>query len=729
MLRLTVQLINETGKSASTEYGLYVKHRTLDYINEDRGVIESFVVPKQDSFRETYVLSSVLDGYVGWAWRKQFVEAAEKIVGLRGGNSTNWKALGSEVPKEAGRIDELYYSTDFVGGISLAEARNDECMRKMSISRMCVLNTLSVGQFRGYDICSAQDLEEYYASAGLSHELENFLRSECGISDNVEISGVNFSDSASQIEVLASEQSLDINAQEMFQMSSQEFARHFSNSSNVNELLQGLKSNNAVREGEIKYFIRNYLRDVFGSGGCSSRLPAYSVSGIEVVSIQARDSSRVALKIRPRIKFLEDYLIQASIATSFEYNCTQSWSWGNFSQMDYRNLAECMYNWDDCMGIDKGRGMYEAASAGYGPLEATPTLENDTARILLDGKLTQEKQSRNITVYKSCAIDDAWVAPQTRKDYALLYACPYEAWLPRGGFSNQFSKDLQHIGKPTVSDFYPRDASEGQQYKVLKCDRAPSMDESEFVEKVPLGSFASLGLDSDGLRILYICKPEGWVPWKGVIDNCTDPNDPNCLPYYCEKHPSDPLCINCTGPTDPRCKKHNCNDPNDPNCKSFSDSGDFEMFEVIPIMVNAGLGQGNFNVWNINILNQENRTREVELYAMCKDYPAAINWIEFTNSSESCGEGCKKTTLTLPGADKRDLYRSAYASVHLATAGRLGSYEFQFFVKEKSTGKEIYRKNAWLNVFTDAVGGENLLGLVMVFLGSVVVITLKAKWK
>jgi len=140
------------------------------------------------------------------------------------------------------------------------------------------------------------------------------------------------------------------------------------------------------------------------------------------------------------------------------------------------------------------------------------------------------------------------------------------------------------------------------------------------------------------------------------------------------------------------------------------------MFGINPGMVNVAIGQGGFNIWNVNILNKENRTIDAELTITCKDYPAIMNWLDFTNGSTSCGEGCKKTDIILPKTENFDIYRSAYSAVHLDKAERLGMYEVEFVVEEKGTEKEIYRKKAWLNVFSDAVGSESIIGLVAVFL-------------
>jgi len=312
----------------------------------------------------------------------------------------------------------------------------------------------------------------------------------------------------------------------------------------------------------------------------------------------------------------------------------------------------------------------------------------------------QETQSRNIVAYKSCPEYEAWVVPAQENGTALLYACPVEAWLSTGGFSSEFVSDkLKYVGKLPVLPSYPKDYSEGDQFMILKCSAGVSNDELGFVQQVPLGSFASMGRNEDGKKVLYICTGEGWKLWRpsGLIE-CVNESDPNCPEV--------------------------CTDPTDPACNININYTDVDMFEVVPKMVNVGLGQGGFNIWYVSILNKENRTVDAELFALSKinDFPAAINWIEFSNTSEGCDEGCKKVNVSLGGTGEGEPYSGMYTEVHLNKAERLGLYEYDFVVREKSTGRELYRDTVWLNVISDSVGSESILGIVLVFTAGIALV-------
>ena len=750
MLRLRVKLINGTGSVNSQEYGLYVKHQTLDYLNENHGVIEGFIIPNktgEDAFRETYVLSSVLDGYVSWAWRRQFVEAAEKIVNVSAGNAPGWMQFDGAVPEEAGRVGDIYFSKDFTGGTNVGDNPAGNCVQNVSMKHICALNLLLANDLDGHQICSLNDLKSYYSAKGLTDNLKDFLRVGCGISSEVEIGGVNFSASETESKISGQNQKIEINPNTLFNMNYSEFKEYISNPSNSAEALNILEASGKISERKVIDDIKKYLRDNFDSSGCTEQVPAHSVYGFDLISINpmeysnATNLTNATFIILPKIKISEDFIIPSSIGTSFEYNCTQSWTWGSLSNLAPEILAKCMYNWENCMALQKPGGLYEAASAGYGPMEATPTLENDTARILLDGRLSEEKQERNVTVYRSCHINDAWLAPQLTGQTAMLYACPIEAWLAKGGFS----EDLQYIGKLPVYSSYPKDYSEGAQYMILKCNRAPSLDEASFVEKVPPGTLISIGTTAQGKKMIYVCDDRGWIPIPDINTTCLDDRDchlgQECNNGTCGSNcttdkacPEGFTCVNrtciCTKDEDcsngQSCFDGVCTCQGGYNCPSGQvclngacTSGRLNrqnMFGINPGMVNVAIGQGGFNIWNVNILNKENRTIDAELTITCKDYPAIMNWLDFTNGSTSCGEGCKKTDIILPKTENFDIYRSAYSAVHLDKAERLGMYEVEFVVEEKGTEKEIYRKKAWLNVFSDAVGSESIIGLVAVFL-------------
>ncbi|MGC9310837.1 MAG: hypothetical protein ACP5E4_03910 [Candidatus Aenigmatarchaeota archaeon] len=675
ILRLTVEFVDEAGEVASREYGLYAKHKTLDYLNENRGLIEGFVVPDGKAFRKTYTISSVLDGYVGWAWRRQFVEAVEKMRNLSGNDPAAWKRLEGDVPKTAGKVGDVYFSTDFVGGFSVEGDQNEECKQTLNVERMCTLNLLKMNTLGGPKICDAGEFSKYYSNHGLDSELEQLVRSGCGISGTVDVTGVSIGGSGGEIEISNNTYTVVVDTEDIFGMNYSSFEEYVSNPSNVRSVYDVLAENGKISENSLKTAIHTYILNNFGEGRCFGSVEDYRVAGVRLGSVEKLGEDSASLKLRIDIAIGEGYLVSLGVSTTYDYNCTQSWTWGSFSNLDPNSLAECLYNWDICLGTPRNSRFREAAAAGYGPMEATPTLENDTERILMDGTLLRETRSMAVTVYKSCGLEDAWVAPPEEGGMVLLYACPIEAYIRRGGYDDE----LQYIGKKEVSSTYPRDLAEGQQYMVLKCNVAPSLDEADFVEKVGLGSLASLGLDSENRKIYYICTPEGWVPWKKKDSpNSTDP-------------------------------------------------WDIKFFEVVPSRVNVCVGKENEDIWSVKILNKKNRTIEAELTVYSKTYPTAIEWIDFKSGSTYCGENCRKVSISLPPTDIFDPYREVHERVHLDKAERLGKYEFKFELRETVSEKLMYSDTAWLNVFSDSVGGADMY-LLFLFYSAMVALVIY-KWR
>jgi hypothetical protein len=679
VLRLSVNFIDGDLNSAARLYGIYSKHRTLDYLNENRGMIEGFIVPEQSAFWETYNLEADLDGYMSWAWRRQLVEAIGMTVNNSRISSSAWRVLPGEIPSTAGKVGDLYFSEDFVGGIHLSGHQSVDCFDTIKVDRICSLNLLTLGDVGKSPICKAKDLQNYYKNNGLTPELEGKIRSGCGISDTVDIEALDIKDSSAEITLSGMPLNVEFDTLSVFGMNYAEFSDYALNSSNHWAVYEKLREVDIISEKDLEDIIKSYLAGLFGPSKCLNQPFDYSISDAGVDFVSNLEGNIANTSLRLDIKLKEDFLAEITLSTSFEYNCTQSWTWGSMAELAPEYLAECLYNWEECLGILRQGGFYEVASAGYGPMEATPTLENNTEEILLDGGLMRESRERTVTVYRSCRLDEAWVAPQKTGDFALLYACPFDAWIARGGFSDE----LQYIGKKEVSDCYPYDDGEGLQHMVLKCDRAPSADERCFVEKADLGSQVYIGLSDRGDKMYYVCTPEGWVPWRKG-----DPED---------KEEDEP-------PLD-------------------EDFGD-EMFSVKPSMVNKGLGIAGSDIWHLNIKNEELYDLPIDLYMYSVNYPEAIGWVDFRNQSDSCGEGCKKTQLVLPKTGEFDPYSAVYTSVRLEQADRLGNYEFRFVVRESGRDATMHSKSAWLNVSSDAVGSVNL-PLLIAFYGILVALIIR----
>lgn len=119
-----------------------------------------------------------------------------------------------------------------------------------------------------------------------------------------------------------------------------------------------------------------------------------------------------------------------------------------------------------------------------------------------------------------------------------------------------------------------------------------------------------------------------------------------------------------------------------------------ELFEVNPEIVNVALGTENRDIYNIYIENPSNNTVNINLTINCNNYPDAINWLN-QNS----------WTISIP----RQSFNSTI--VTLNEAPRVGNYEFSVSV----SGDLRYDKKVWLNIFSEALGSDSLVYLLLLF--------------
>ncbi len=134
-----------------------------------------------------------------------------------------------------------------------------------------------------------------------------------------------------------------------------------------------------------------------------------------------------------------------------------------------------------------------------------------------------------------------------------------------------------------------------------------------------------------------------------------------------------------------------------------------ELFEVNPEIANVALGEKNRNIFNISIQNPKNESLDVDILIIPKEYKEVINWLSFTTGTSSCGSDCINTTITLSANG------GGSTIVHLNEASRVGNYPLEVIVKDSSTGEELYRKKVYLNIFSEALGSNNLFYLLLLF--------------
>ncbi len=119
-----------------------------------------------------------------------------------------------------------------------------------------------------------------------------------------------------------------------------------------------------------------------------------------------------------------------------------------------------------------------------------------------------------------------------------------------------------------------------------------------------------------------------------------------------------------------------------------------ELFEVNPEIVNVALGEEDKDIYSIYIKNPSNSSVDVTLTINCNDYPDAINWLD-QNSWEFL--------IPRNSANSR--------IVTLDKAPRVGNYEFSVSVR----GDIRYDKKVYLNIFSEALGSNNLVYLLLLF--------------
>ena len=119
-----------------------------------------------------------------------------------------------------------------------------------------------------------------------------------------------------------------------------------------------------------------------------------------------------------------------------------------------------------------------------------------------------------------------------------------------------------------------------------------------------------------------------------------------------------------------------------------------ELFEVNPEITNVALGTENRDIYNIFIENPSDSPVDINLTINCDDYPDAVNWVNENH-----------WTIHIPAES------STSRIVTLDEAPRVGNYEFSVSVR----GDLRYDKKVWLNIFSEALGSDSLVYLLLLF--------------
>ena len=139
--------------------------------------------------------------------------------------------------------------------------------------------------------------------------------------------------------------------------------------------------------------------------------------------------------------------------------------------------------------------------------------------------------------------------------------------------------------------------------------------------------------------------------------------------------------------------------------------------KISPTIMNVALGSKNADVSTIKILNKCNYTMNLTIKLIAKDYPLSINWLNFKTGNSECKsiENCKETEIIVGD------HGESSTTLHLEKAERVGKYEYEVYVKDNVKG-ETYKTRVWLNVFSEAIGMDNLFLLLILLTLSVFII-------
>lgn len=460
MMNLKTQLLyNNTVSSQAT--GLYAKHETLDYNNENLGMLEDFDVPPQTEFMKIYSLNGELNAYRPWAWRSRLVEGIEKTV-----EKYNLNVPGYPTDNNPQKIGDLYYSSDFLGGAVMHNTNLDCSQKTMQTQTYSVHVPGNIPELAGDDMCTINDLREYYETYGLTNELENTLRNLFPFSSNDDMKELSISKRDNELyEVYLS--NIDFDVEDLGFNSSEDFIEEYSSFSKQKELFEYFLDNGIVKMEDIDsnaysilqgyYFYGNSMKD------CGSYDPQFENHELRTnMDIEKDGNKKVTIGIPVQVMWINDMIVNLDIKVEKEISCEESWNFANLGTLNSKTLAQCLYNWDECIlkpvNDPNGKIYREVADCGMGP----PSDLQDTT--LKDAARGNKVLIQNVPVYRKCVEGNDWISSENN------YACV-----------------------------------DGETYR---CKYNPSLDTIDFVKKAKPGDI--LKRDTG---VGYVCMNNGdWVP-------------------------------------------------------------------------------------------------------------------------------------------------------------------------------------------------------------------------
>lgn len=338
MLNLEVNLIDKlTGLPVNTEVGIYAKHETLDYNEDNLGMLKQFVIPDQLEFKKTYTLEGTLSAYRAWSWRTRLVDAMDKVT----------TSLGLSVPgfpstKDDLKQGNLYYSPDFLTSKDSLSGASIEGSAKTYLSQKGSINVLkNINKIDGNSMCTVDDLENYVDNYGANSKVLSGISDVIPLVDGAEYTDIKISSgndedlsfSKNNIRVSASDLSTSDSIDKWFEkFEKKSNARKLSELYNMGVLTQADLEN--IGRGTVSGWY-DYSPDL----GCSNF--DYSIRDFAISGYSADDEREFAgwNKYTVQEEYQVEELVDVEKDVEVEYNTTTPYLFQNITYVDVYNTT------------------------------------------------------------------------------------------------------------------------------------------------------------------------------------------------------------------------------------------------------------------------------------------------------------------------------------------------------------------------------------------------------
>jgi hypothetical protein len=466
MMNLRTQLNDQSGNTQSDAYGIYARHNTLDYNQENLGLLEDFRIPEQDQFRKTYELQGTLNAYRPWAWRKRLVDGIGIMVDRKG-----LSVPGYPSEREPQKIGDLYYSADFLQGSNIQSQQLSCDGRTEQLQSYSVNIPGNIPEYGSGDMCTYSDLTQYYEDNGFDQNLKDTLRNLFPFDNSDELLSLNIKQKENQL-IAFSVSDVTFNVTQLGYNDTEEFLDSVGDEvQDQQSAVENLLDENESFESTLYDASFDRLKGLYYYGNsmaqCGDYEPEFLYYQLDgSADFEEEDNQTVSMSADFQSMWKNDIIAGIDVEVEKDFDCSYSWDFANLGNIDSETLAKCLYNWDAClMGeVDdqNGRTYKEVAACGMGP----PSDLLDTT--LKDAARGENVHTETVSVYKTCENGNDWVSENEN------YACV-----------------------------------DGQTYR---CKYYPSLDTISFVDHAQPGEALKTG---PGMG--FVCKDSG--KWEGLTCN------------------------------------------------------------------------------------------------------------------------------------------------------------------------------------------------------------------